>query len=55
MLDHRNLMAHNYDGVVLSEVTATLATRYLPAMEQLCEYLATYEPEGAAVSTTPGR
>ncbi len=40
MLDHRNLMAHNYDGVVLAEVTAALAARYLPAMEQLREFLA---------------
>ncbi len=41
MLDHRTLLAHNYDGVVHVEVTEALAARYFPAMEQLCEFLAT--------------
>jgi nucleotidyltransferase substrate binding protein (TIGR01987 family) len=40
MFDHRNLIAHNYDGVVLGEVTQALAARYFPAMEQLREFLA---------------
>jgi nucleotidyltransferase substrate binding protein (TIGR01987 family) len=35
MLDHRNLMAHNFDGVVFAEVSEALSARYLPAMEQL--------------------
>lgn len=48
MLDHRNLMAHNYDGVVISEVTYTLAARYLPAMEQFSQFLAPSETKGAA-------
>ena len=47
MLDHRNLLAHNYDGVVLVEVTDALAARYFPAMEQLREFLAATVPEGA--------
>jgi nucleotidyltransferase substrate binding protein (TIGR01987 family) len=40
MFDHRNLIAHNYDGVVLAEVAEALAARYFPAMEQLREFLA---------------
>jgi nucleotidyltransferase substrate binding protein (TIGR01987 family) len=47
MLDHRNLLAHNYDGVVLAEVTNAVATRYFPAMEQLRQFLATPETDGA--------
>jgi nucleotidyltransferase substrate binding protein (TIGR01987 family) len=50
MLDHRNLLAHNYDGVVLGEVTDTLAARYFPAMEQLREFLAAPELQTAQVS-----
>lgn len=50
MLDHRNLMAHNYDGVVLSEVTEALAARYLPAMEQLQRFLAPAEVKTASAS-----
>ena len=45
MLDHRNLLAHNYDGVVLVEVTDALAARYFPAMEQLRDFLAAPAPE----------
>ena len=45
MLDYRNLMAHNYDGVVLAEVTDVLAARYFPAMEQLREFLAAGNPD----------
>jgi nucleotidyltransferase substrate binding protein (TIGR01987 family) len=50
MLDHRNLMAHNYDGVVLAEVTEALAARYLPAMERLLEFLGRTELEDARAS-----
>ena len=49
MLDHRNLLGHNYDGVVLSEVAEALAARYLPAMEQLRAFLA-----GTNLEADPG-
>ena len=49
MFDHRNLMAHNYDGVVLTEVTEALSARYLPAMEQLRGFLAATNAEGQPV------
>ena len=39
MFNHRNLLAHNYDGVVVAEVTYALTARYYPAMEQLYEKL----------------
>jgi len=39
MFNHRNLLAHNYDGVVIAEVVYALTARYLPAMEQLHEKL----------------
>jgi nucleotidyltransferase substrate binding protein (TIGR01987 family) len=35
MFNHRNLLAHNYDGVVIGEVINAIAARYFPAMEQL--------------------
>ena len=50
MLDHRTLLAHNYDGVVLVEVTDALAARYFPAMEQLHEFLAAPAPEATQAS-----
>lgn len=40
MFNHRNLLAHNYDGVVITQVNDALITRYFPAMEQLHESLA---------------
>jgi len=40
MLNHRTLLAHNYDGVVFAEVAEAIATRYLPAMDQLHRFLA---------------
>ena len=46
MFNHRNLLMHNYDGVVLTEVAIALAARYFPAMEQLHESLAASEPAG---------
>jgi len=45
MLNHRNLLAHNYDGVAIGEVTYALAARYFPAMEQLHETLVTHVRE----------
>lgn len=45
MLNHRTLLAHSYDGVVFTEVVAALATRYLPAMEQLHRFLAARNQE----------
>jgi nucleotidyltransferase substrate binding protein (TIGR01987 family) len=39
MFNHRTLLAHNYDGVVITEVISALATRYFPAMEKLHESL----------------
>ena len=50
MLDHRNLIGHNYDGVVLAEVSEALSARYFPAMEQLREFLAVTEVDGARAS-----
>jgi len=49
MLNHRNLLAHNYDGVVIAEVTKELAARYLPAMEQLHDSLVGQEQVTSAV------
>ena len=54
MLDHRTLMAHNYDGVVLAEVTGDLAEHYLSAMEQLREFLASRELEDTQASIAGG-
>ncbi len=45
MLNHRTLLAHNYDGVVFAEVAHALAGRYLPAMEQLHRFFATRNQE----------
>ncbi len=45
MFDHRNLMAHNYDGVVVAEVTEALSARYIPAMEQFREFLTPTKPQ----------
>jgi len=45
MFDHRNLLAHNYDGVAIAEVTQALVLRYFPAMEQLHDFLAAANPE----------
>jgi len=50
MLDHRTLLAHNYDGVVIVEVADALAARYFPAMEQLREFLAAPAPEATRAS-----
>jgi nucleotidyltransferase substrate binding protein (TIGR01987 family) len=42
MFNHRNLLAHNYDGVVIGEVTNALPGRYFPALEELHDFLAGY-------------
>lgn len=47
MFNHRNLLAHNYDGVVIGEVIDAMAARYFPAMEQLREFLAAPELKSA--------
>jgi len=49
MFNHRNLLAHNYDGVVIAEVAKELAARYLPAMEQLHDSLVAQEQVTSAV------
>ena len=49
MLNHRTLLAHNYDGVVIGEVTRELATRYFPAMEHLHRSLAAETPVTSGV------
>ena len=49
MFNHRNLLAHNYDGVVIAEVARELAARYLPAMEQLHDSLVVQEQVTSAV------
>jgi nucleotidyltransferase substrate binding protein (TIGR01987 family) len=48
MFNHRNLLAHNYDGVVIGEVTYALAAHYFPAMEHLHNTLATHAAETVA-------
>ena len=35
MLDHRNLLSHNYDSAVFEEAVDAIATHYLPAMQEL--------------------
>ena len=49
MFNHRNLLAHNYDGVVITEVTNALTTRYFPAMERLHDSLAKQTPVPSAL------
>lgn len=39
MLNHRNLLAHTYDCAVFEEAVEALAARYLPAIEELHEFL----------------
>jgi nucleotidyltransferase substrate binding protein (TIGR01987 family) len=45
MLNHRTLLAHSCDGVVLAEVVDALSRHYLAAMEQLREFLAARQHE----------
>ncbi len=53
MLDHRNLLAHSYDGVVFAEVSEALSARYFPAMEQLRGFLAAEHAEEPARDAYP--
>ena len=45
MLNHRTLLAHSCDAVVLAEVVDALSQHYLAAMEQLREFLAVRQHE----------
>lgn|GEM_PF-189559 len=50
MFNHRNLLAHNYDGVIIAEVTYALTSCYLPAMEQLLEQLKQLKAKAESVN-----
>ena len=39
MLDHRNLLSHAYDFAVFEKAVDAIAARYLPALEDLHEFL----------------
>ena len=39
MLDHRILLSHTYDFAVLEKAVDAIAARYLPALEDLHEFL----------------
>lgn len=39
MLDHRNLLSHTYNSVLFEQVVEAIQERYLPALEQLREFL----------------
>ena len=39
MLDHRNLLSHTYNPVVLEQAVAAIHQRYLPQLEQLHTFL----------------
>jgi nucleotidyltransferase substrate binding protein (TIGR01987 family) len=39
MLDHRNLLSHTYDPVVIEQAVAAIHQRYLPQLEQLHTFL----------------
>jgi nucleotidyltransferase substrate binding protein (TIGR01987 family) len=39
MLDHRNLLSHNYDFAVFEKAVDAIAARYLPALEDLHDFL----------------
>jgi len=39
MLDHRNLLSHSYDLAVFTEAVRAIAERYLPALNQLHDFL----------------
>jgi nucleotidyltransferase substrate binding protein (TIGR01987 family) len=38
MVDHRNLLSHNYDLAVFEKAVEDIAARYLPAMKSLREF-----------------
>ena len=39
MLDHRNLLSHTYNPVVIEQAVAAIHQRYLPQLEQLHTFL----------------
>ena len=39
MLDHRNLLSHKYDSAIFEQAADAIASRYLPAMAALHEFL----------------
>ena len=39
MLDHRNLLSHTYNSVLFEQVVEAIQERYLPALEQLREFM----------------
>jgi nucleotidyltransferase substrate binding protein (TIGR01987 family) len=39
MLDHRNLLSHTYNSVLFEQVVEAIQERYLPALEQLSEFM----------------
>ena len=39
MLDHRNLLLHTYNSVLFEQVVEAIQERYLPALEQLREFM----------------
>lgn len=39
MLDHRNLLSHNYDSALLGKGLTEIGARYLPALNALQQYL----------------
>ena len=39
MLDHRNLLSHTYNPVVIEQAVAAIHQRYLPQLEQLHAFL----------------
>ncbi|HEY5792502.1 MAG TPA: nucleotidyltransferase substrate binding protein [Chthoniobacterales bacterium] len=45
MLDHRNLLAHTYNGAVFDEAVEAIHARYLPAMAALHEFLRHESPK----------
>ena len=39
MLDHRNLLSHTYNSVLFEQVVEAIQESYLPALEQLREFM----------------
>ena len=40
MLDHRNLLSHTYDSSVFEAAVDAVASRYVPAMNDLAKFFA---------------
>ena len=45
MLDNRNLLTHTYDVSVFEQAVVAIAAFYLPALEQLHQFLASKRAE----------